>query len=485
MRKLFVFFKENWLSLTIAFLIIISCVTIIDLFHFYPNGSELNNVQMGLIHWKIIVFVTIIALVLFIIAKLLKNKLYKQLNRASIYVFVTIVFLILSFFVFVTNRWSTFDTSLPIDTEKWGQFGDFVGGTLGIILSLISVVLIAWTFQTQNKIAETQRFNDLFFELLHLYQSEVKELNGENERIVGVKKKKNEEKKFTIETEQIQYTDKDFFDEEKKKIQDRYQHSTAYEDNIPKAINDFMVFYVKNRSKMAAYFRTLYRIFELIDKTDLIGEQHKKEYAKIIRAQLTESELFFLRYDAMTFYGHQFIEYLNRYRVLKHLPAFELLEFKEWWKDMTDIEREGVNIIFHIICESLKDVFANGKSNYKHQISIFPNSISNKYQLTLTLTNLSDFKINMTINNSIKNLSKEFIGFLKLDEKRIQQLFDCYLKELFIFSNFNKYNNSDDIQTYSPPIITKADSVIINSGIKNIKNNPLIFKYSNSCPSTK
>lgn len=487
MEKFIVWFKkkENWLSVIIAFLIIVLCIVIIDLFHLYPNGAELNNVKLGSIHWKPIVFVAIIATVLFIIAKLIKNKLYELLKRASLYVFITIVFLILSFFVFVTNRWSTFDTTLPIDTDKWGQFGDFVGGTLGIILSLIGVVLVAWTFQTQNKTAETQRFNDLFFELLHLYQSEVKELNGENVRIVGVKKKKNEEKKFTIETEQIQYTDKDFFDEEKKKIQDRYQHSTAYEDNIPKAINDYMVFYVKNRSKMAAYFRTLYRIFELIDKTDLISEQHKKEYAKIIRAQLTESELFFLRYDAMTFYGHQFIEYLNRYRVLKHLPAFELLEFKEWWKDMTDIEREGVNMIFHIICESLKDVFAKGKSNSNHQISLFPNSLKNKYQLTLTLTNMSDFKINMTIDNSIKNLSKEFIGFLKLDETRIQQLFDCFLKELFIFSNFNKYNKSDDIQTYSSPIVTNGDIVEINSGIKNIKNKPLVFKYPTSYPSTK
>ena len=485
MKKFFVRFKENWLSVTIAFIIIVSCIIIIDLFHLYPNGAELNNVQTGSIHWITIVIVTIIASALFIIAKLKKNKLYELLKRASIYVFITIVFLILSFFVFTTNRWSTFDTTLPIDTDKWGHFGDFVGGTLGIILSLIGVVLVAWTFQTQNKTAETQRFNDLFFELLHLYQSEVKELNGKNERIVGVKKKKNEEKKFTIETEQIQYTDKDFFDEEKKKIQDRYQHLTAYEDNIQKAINYYMEFYVKNRSKMAAYFRTLYRIFELIDKTDLIGEQHKKEYAKIIRAQLTESELFFLRYDAMTFYGHQFIEYLNRYRVLKHLPAFELLEFKEWWKDMTDIEREGVNMTFHIICESLKDVFARGKSNSKYQVSLFPNSLKNKYHLTLTLTNMSDFRINMTIDNSIKNLSKECVGFLKLDETRIQKLFDFFLKELFIYSNFKKYNKSDDIQAYSSPIITNGDIVEINSGIKNIKNEPLVFKYPTSYHSTK
>lgn len=406
-------------------------------------------------------------------------------GNARFYFIVAFLFLTIAVFCFTWRIWGSLSIQLPINPEIWGQFGDFVGGILGTVFSLISVMLVVWTFNAQNKTAETQQFNDLFFELLHLYQSEVKELNGENEKIVSVKKKKNEEKTITIETEQIQYTDKDFFDEEKKKIQDKYQNLTTYKDNIQKTINYYMVFYVQNRSKMAAYFRTLYRIFELIDKSSLINEQHKKEYAKIVRAQLTDSELFFLRYNAMTIYGHQFIVYLNKYHMLKHLPTFELLEFKDWWKNMNVIEREGINMIFHAICESLKDVFANGKSNCKHQISLFPNSISNKYQMTLTLTNLSDFKIDMTINNSIKNLSKEFIGFLKLDEKRIQQLFDCYLKELFIFSNFNKYNKSDDIQTYSSPIITKDNSVIINSGIKNIKNNPLIFKYSNSCLSTK
>ncbi len=422
-----------------------------------------------------------------------ESFLERLLQGKCTYIILTIVFFAFSFLCFKWGRpFHMFNKDYIIDHELFGTFGDFFGGVLGTIFTLISVLLVVRTFKYQQlvtkdnqELQKAQQFNDLFFELIHLYQSEVKELNGDFERVIDIQKDETKEGNIKIKKERIQYTDKDFFDEEKKKIQDKYQNLTTYKDNIQKTINYYMVFYVQNRSKMAAYFRTLYRIFELIDKSSLINEQRKKEYAKIVRAQLTDSELFFLRYNAMTIYGHQFIVYLNKYHMLKHLPTFELLEFKDWWKNMNIIEREGINMIFHAICESLKDVFANGKSNSKHQISLFPNSISNKYQMTLTLTNLSDFKIDMTINNSIKNLSKEFIGFLKLDEKRIQQLFDCYLKELFIFSNFNKYNKSDDIQTYSSPIITKDNSVIINSGIKNIKNNPLIFKYSNSCPSTK
>ena len=69
-----------------------------------------------------------------------------------------------------------------------------------------------------------------------------------------------------------------------------------------------MLFYTDNRSKIAAYYRTLYRIFELIDESDLINDEQKKEYAKIIRAQLTESELFFLRYNPTHHYIKQYYQ---------------------------------------------------------------------------------------------------------------------------------------------------------------------------------
>ena len=407
------------------------------------------------------------------------------LGNARFYFIITAVFIILSIICFTWRIWSSLSMQSPINPEIWGQFGDFVGGTLGVVFSLISVMLVVWTFKTQNETAETQRFNDLFFELLKVYQSEVKELNGEYERIIDIKKENTEKKSFKISKERIQYTDKDFFDEEKNIRQEKYRHLKSYEKNVNRALNFYMLFYTNNRSKMAAYFRTLYRIFELIDKSNKISEHQKKEYAKIVRAQLTDSELFFLRYNAMSMYGCQFIEYLNKYRVLKHLPAFELLEFKDWWKDMTDLEREGINIIFLEICEALKDVFTKGESNHQYRIRLFPRESTGRYQINLTLINKYDFQIETIIDKSNMDFTMEYRGLYTMDEKRIQQLMDCFIKEIFLFSNFNRYNNPNEIETYSTPIITKDDVVTINSGIRNTGRNPLIIKYPNLCPSTK
>lgn len=470
MRKLSNWFKENWVGVIIALLIIVSCITIIDLFHLYPNRSELNNVQMEPIHWKIVVFASIIAIVLFTIAKLFKNKLYKQLKKASIYVFITIVFLILSFFVFVSNRWSTFDTTLPIDTEKWGQFGDFVGGTLGVILSLISVVLIAWTFQTQNKTAETQRFNDLFFELLHLYRSQVHEMSS---KFVDVQLGKNDNGDMVKRIKSIvECNDKDFFEVEKGKIQQNYTSQKNYDKNIQTASQLYQSFYADNIDKMSAYFRTLYRIYDLLDNSKL-DEQHIKEYLKIVRAQLTESELFFIRYNAMTEYGKKFVKYINKYHILKHLSITDRLEFKDWWDGLDNQSKLGINTLFYIIEKQIR--FSIKESKFE-TIEVLKDD---KYCISLFNRSNSDIQLQLMIyeQQTLKDNKYEFLN--TFESKKIQRLFDCYLKEIFLHYSYKEFNNSESLEFYSDKIKEdkKNNIIYINSGVRSINREKLQLGY--------
>lgn len=470
MKKLFVWFKENWLSVIIALIIIVLCIIIIDLFHLYPTGAELDNVQTGSIHWKTIVFVTIIALALFIIAKVKKNKLYELVKRASLYVFITIIFLILSFFVFASNRWSTFDTTLPIDTDKWGHFGDFVGGTLGIILSLISVVLIAWTFQTQSKTAETQRFNDLFFELLHLYRSQVHEMSS---KYADIQVKKNDNGEMEEHVKSILVcNDKDFFEIEKRKIQDEYSNTKNYDENIQAASQIYRSFYAGNIDKMSAYFRTLYRIYDLLDNSKL-DEQHIKEYLKIVRAQLTESELFFIRYNAMTEYGKNFVKYINKYHVLKHLPITDRLEFKDWWDSMDNQSKLGINALFYKIESQIR---SSAKESKFGDIKILKDD---KYCISILNKSNSDIQLQLTIykQQSLKDNKCEFLN--NFDPKKIQQLFDCYLKEIFLHYSYKEFNASELLEFYSDKIKedTKNNTIHINSGVRLINGEKLQLGY--------
>lgn len=233
-----------------------------------------------------------------------------------------------------------------------------------------------------------------------------------------------------------------------------------------------MLFYIENRAKIAAYFRTIYRIYDLIDSSKL-DEETKKNYLKIMRAQLTESELFFIRYNAMSYYGANFVKYINKYHILKHLPALEMLEFKEWWEPLNTIERMGLNIVYDNVKRSIYNAFSNDIDEKKN---IYTNNVP-KYSINIDIKKQYDVCISLTIDTKKKNYSAEFMAFEKMTNKKIQQLFDCIIKEIFLYSNFNMFNIEEELEAYSVPIIEKDKIVNINSGIRNIKEKPLCVAY--------
>ena len=395
------------------------------------------------------------------------NWFDKLLMKKRFYIIITLLFVGMFAYIF---KWQHiihwFDNEYVVNHELLGTYGDFIGGVLGTIFALISILILIRTFNQQRAVTEknkeqieNQRFNDLFFELLRLYQSEISEICG-----TIVRERGNE--KITIN-----YNNKDFFDFEKELLQRAFKPTTSYEGNIRGAINLYMSFYIKHRTKVAACFRTLYRIYDLLDKSDLRGNI-KNSYLKIIRAQLTDSELFFIRYNAMTYYGANFISYINKYNILKHLPAFELLEFKDWWKDLNKTERMGINIVFHNSTRLLRKILLRKGAN----MAFKPFDEHLKYKFEIRTTSNYEVKIILQIDYSNVNRTMEYRGFEKFTEKKIQALLDCYLKEVFLYSNFEKFNNEEDLEFYSEPIKIDGHITTINSGVRNKKAKALKVK---------
>lgn len=384
-----------------------------------------------------------------------------------LYILIGVIFIGISALIF---SWGSIivwkDPNYVVDKELFGTFGDFIGGVLGTIFSIISIILIVKTFIHQRQITkdnekqlETQRFNDMFFELLRLYQSEVSELCGQFETPTNKNK---------TESTEVVYNNKDFFDFEKERLQLLFVNEKSYDNNRQNSLILYMSFYIENRTKLGAYYRTLYRIYDLIDNSG-IEEKSKKNYLKIMRAQLTESELFFLRYNALSYHGHKFIKYINKYNILKHLPAFELLEFKDWWKTLNQTERMGMNIIFDNLNRYLRKIFENKYSGMSIKDK------NSKYNFSIKVENNYDVQITFYIDKTKKNTIIEYSALEKFDPKRIQQLLDCFIKEIFIYSNFQKFNTKN-IQTYSDNIQHIGNETIINSGIRNTKKEQLMLK---------
>lgn len=340
--------------------------------------------------------------------------------------------------------------------EYFGTFGDFIGGVFGTLFALISVAFMKKTFESQREEskdqrndAAIQRFNDMFFELLRVYQEQVKELciKGEDGK---------------------EYCGKEFFNKKQEEIQKEIVKGNK---NI-KVLNWYIPFYVKNRSKLAPYFRTLYRMFEVLENNEKLLGDKSKEYAKIIRAQLSESELFFIRANVHSMYGEDFVDYINKYRIFKHLPFCDLPEYPDVWG--WDLElKEGINLTYLTIYEATKNKFEGSDELPK----LF--EASKRYKFTFNLNKeKTEFKIKLEIN---KNIERDYGEFKWIEECRsnedIKNMLDNFLREIFDFSNFHKFNEFIIL-----PIKIDEETGTIISSIKSIKDEPepLRIKYDHN-----
>ena len=100
------------------------------------------------------------------IDKIILNRLF--------YFIITIIFLGCAILLFCWSR-KCFDLSKSIDYNLFGTLGDYIGGVLGTIFMLLSCLLLVRTFRQQQVVTEgnkqqleSQRFNDLFFELIDI-----------------------------------------------------------------------------------------------------------------------------------------------------------------------------------------------------------------------------------------------------------------------------------------------------------------------------
>lgn len=343
-----------------------------------------------------------------------------------------------------------------INHEIWGTFGDFIGGILGTLLALLSAFLMYWTFSSQRELtrnsdriqteiartsresqeliadennrlqaqlteyninqAELQRFNELFFSLLNIYREAVSNLvlenNGKHENL---------------------------FDRIKDSLIDGFKPSPNYGTSVNKAVKRYTKIYLEDASLLAPVFRTLYRIMELID-TSKISDNEKNRYAKIIRAQLCESELFCLRYNCMTPYGENFIENINKYHLLKHLPIMSLLEFKDFKKIIKEPTYLALNIIFNEIWRSINQLTL-GKLRRENGSHIIYQT--NRYTLYLDMTLLNTTIVGLNIKTHQRNTDAIMKPFSHLSYKEIELLLKYFIQEVYRYSNFKMYNEDN------------------------------------------
>lgn len=79
------------------------------------------------------------------------HKSSKLFRTYEIWICIVFFVSIISCVVLFSWKGPEFSTQVPIDAERWGQLGDFIGGLLGTGLSLFSVFLLYRAFEAQRE----------------------------------------------------------------------------------------------------------------------------------------------------------------------------------------------------------------------------------------------------------------------------------------------------------------------------------------------
>lgn len=378
--------------------------------------------------------------------------------------------LIVSSLAFVWNR--TLFKNTTIESDVWGQYGDFIGGIIGTLIAYISVRLLIKTLNVQIKanidtaninhktseVYELQQFNEMFNTLFALYKNAKESYRDEDEKckhenlLALVDKVRNASR-----TELIKKQD--------------------YEESNKVAIRIYESFYAKNHDAASVHFRLLYRIFKLINSA-AISDSNRTTISKTVRCQLTEEELFLLRYNAMSKCGEKMQHHINQYNLLKHLPLLNILEFSNFCVILDKDDINCMNVELQILSKNIKKLFlktSEEKKNISERLSK-----DDKYTLKVSISaDNKDFNIELIKSNKGK-ISKKITtnterALDKLDNDEIKGLLLSYCKELFVYSNFQLFNKLEELSII-PEITNQKESkkVIISVNINNKKGYQLI-----------
>ena len=378
---------------------------------------------------------------------------------------ILILFLVLalafSLCIFFVERYKVAD----IKGDAWGQLGDFYGGVFGTLLAAVSIVLLIRTLKSQqeanrivadsnkrtSEVYDLQQFNEMFKLVLEEYHATIKTYHKEFKDVNG---------------NLINVNGKDalrhFMNEMLAKA--RIESGGAkFEDRNEKAVQKFEDFYTEQLTIASVHFRLLYRIFQLIDNSK-IKINRKREVANIVSCQLSEQELFLLRYNAMSRHGKNMQKYINQYNLLKHLPLLSKLEFAGYAQIVADeLSINIINTEFYLLKQEMAKLLLqpNG-GEYKERLS-------EKYSVKLNVNNdRTSYKISIMKKDKCKASSSTDSAFDKLNTSALLELLKDFVNEIFLYSNFSVFN---DVSALSfDPHTDKQNQTNITTVYVEVKN---------------
>lgn len=277
----------------------------------------------------------------------------------AIFVSLSIIFGLIgitSFFAIIFNSSYRFNETKVIDPELASKFGDFFGGFVGTIFSILSVFLLIYTILRQNRDNQKSALEANFFRMIDYHNLNVNQLkiphldktrkadvsDGRRafvqfkiqiHRLFEIVRKIREEKKYKLTEEQVaDIVYMVFFygidGSWVSFIEDKFNRYSPIHTELAKEIQDKinqnpnLKLDRTNQTNLSTYFRNMYNAIKLVDNSKFLKNVEKKELIKIYRAQLSNPELYVLFFNVLSRFGRKWKEkgYITRYQLLKNIP---------------------------------------------------------------------------------------------------------------------------------------------------------------------
>ncbi|QCB29500.1 MULTISPECIES: putative phage abortive infection protein [Psychrobacter] len=260
--------------------------------------------------------------------------------------------LILPFIIF--NE-AYFNWSFDIDTNLASKFGDFFGGFIGTLFSILSVLLLIYTITSQYIETFKNKTKDHFFKMLDYHTENVRSIKvrsietakpdivEEGRRAFVVYK--IQFKKLLLAINNISET-LDLNLNSREKIDVAYicffygQSETWIEfiegklsvhrsgsliaTEMLKRVkeNESLKLGRTNQTELSSYFRNMYNAIKLVDNDKYLSQEEKFDLIKIYRAQLSNPELYILFFNLVSRFGTKWHKsnYITKYEILTNLP---------------------------------------------------------------------------------------------------------------------------------------------------------------------
>jgi hypothetical protein len=224
-------------------------------------------------------------------------RIIKQYWAIIIVIFVYGVLLFLYF--------NQFDKGLSIKNEKWGGFGDFLGGSLSPIIGIISIVLTYNIINNQNRENRQSEFKYMFAILFDSIDQKRDGIERKVRTILTGGKALN----------RINKDIKSVYEFQKK------QNSTQTElESFRKA---FWSVYDDIEASSSPYMKVLHNCLKSIDKN--CSSERQEQYSSLLRAQLHAEELIFIFYNGIASDDFSnFKKRIEKYSLLKEINGYML-----------------------------------------------------------------------------------------------------------------------------------------------------------------